>query len=230
MYDVFISCKSEDFPLARQLHEYLWKNRFRVFFSEFSLPQKGTAAFRENIDEALDASEHLIVVASSAEHLKSRWVKAEWGAFVNEVRSGRKDGNVVTIIFGDVEIKDMPLALRQYEVLKWEYARTPRLLSFLAPVQQEIFRIDTRDDRIYWGRRPTTHKDLKNITNNKRIDGDKKGRVVRVWKSSYNDRKRPQCNLAARIILKNREAAEGSRINLSGVVIEDNNGVILYPR
>lgn len=63
-----------------------------------------------------------------------------------------------------------------------------------------------------------------------RIDGDKKGDVVRVWKSSYDERGRSLCHLAAQLIMENEEAARQARVNLSEIVIEDNNGIALLPR
>ena len=48
----------------------------------------GSSDYRKEIDRALDASKHMIVVTSKKEHVESSWVEAEWGLFINEKRSG----------------------------------------------------------------------------------------------------------------------------------------------
>jgi len=76
----------------------------------------------------------LIVVLSSAENVRAGWVESEWGAFVNEKRSGRKQGNVVSVLFGEVSIEELPLALRQYAVVKWDKQGRDHILSLLLVV------------------------------------------------------------------------------------------------
>jgi hypothetical protein len=114
---VFISAKSEDYPLARRYHDYLAAQGVRVFLSSESLPELGTADYRAAIDQALDEANHMIVVTSSPQHVKSPWVEAEWGLFVNEKRSGRKPGNLLTVVSGKMQIEDLPASLRYYEVV-----------------------------------------------------------------------------------------------------------------
>ena len=228
-YDVFLSSKSEDYSFAQQVCEYLTQNEYRVFFSQRVLQEKGAADFRAQIDRAIEASQHLVAVTSRGQHVKGGWVEAEWGALLNEKRSGRKEGNVVTVTFGNVAIEELPLALRQFEVLPWTAEGKRNLLSFVAPVVQEIFRIDLRANRIYWGRRPTQHRDLIALPEDQRVDGDKRGNVIRVWRSSLDATRPGLCQLAVRLILENPEAARTARVRLSHITIEDNNGVVLYP-
>jgi len=52
----------------------------------------GNSDYRREIDRALEQAKHLIVVTSRKEYVESKWVEAEWGSFINEKRSGRKDG------------------------------------------------------------------------------------------------------------------------------------------
>ena len=114
---VFISAKSQDYPVAQRYHEHLTKCGIRCFLGEVSLKELGISDYREAIDDALDEATHMIVVTSSRENVRSSWVKAEWGLFINEKRSDRKSGNLVTIIVGDMQIKDLPASLRYYEVI-----------------------------------------------------------------------------------------------------------------
>lgn len=116
-YDVFISCKSEDYNIGRQVYEFLTNYRglnISVFMADRELRKRGNADYGTVIDEALDSSTHLIIVASNADYLKetSTYVYEEWHTFVEEIRSGRKKGNILTIFTDDVDLKDVPIALR----------------------------------------------------------------------------------------------------------------------
>jgi len=114
---VFISAKSEDFGFAQQVYDFLVSRGVPTFFSQESLPQLGDADFRKRIDQALDQAKHMIVVTSCKEYVESPWVQAEWGFFINEKRSGRKSGNLITLIVGSLQPKDLPPGLRYYQAL-----------------------------------------------------------------------------------------------------------------
>ena len=117
-YDVFISCKSEDYNIGRQVYEFLTNYRglsISVFMADKELRKRGNTDYGRVIDEALDSSTHLIIVSSNADYLKeetSSYVYEEWHTFVEEIRSGRKKGNIMTIFTNDVDLKDVPIALR----------------------------------------------------------------------------------------------------------------------
>jgi hypothetical protein len=131
-YDIFISKKSQDYSHAERLYRFLETNKKRVFISELSLPKLGNAEYMKAIDEALESSRHMIVLGTSAEHLRSGWVEAEWRVFLNEKRSGRKSGNVVTVITDGMKIAEVPMSLRYYEVVPYKDAFGQRLLDFVA--------------------------------------------------------------------------------------------------
>ena len=114
---VFICCKSEDYPQAAELVRYLMAKNIPVFFSQESLPNIGDADYRRAIDRALDEAEHMVVVTSSRENVQSPWVEAEWGFFINEKRSGRKRGNLITLALANLKPQDLPPSLRYYEVV-----------------------------------------------------------------------------------------------------------------
>ena len=117
-YDVFISCKSEDYNIGRQVYEYLTNYRglnLNVFMADKELRKRGNADYGKVIDEALDSSPHLVIVSSNADYLKeetSSYVYEEWHTFVEEIRSGRKKGNIITIFTDGVNLKDVPIAIR----------------------------------------------------------------------------------------------------------------------
>jgi uncharacterized protein YegL len=128
-YDVFISAKSEDNALAAKVYDLLSANGIAVFWSERSLARLARANFREAIDDALEASAHCVVVTSSAANVLSPWVKAEWGMFINELRSGNKTGNVITVLCGTLSIKDLPISLRPYQAVPM--SRLGEIVPFL---------------------------------------------------------------------------------------------------
>lgn len=114
---IFISAHSPDYHYAEQIYHFLVNNGLRVFLSKVSLPEMGIADYSEKIDEALDEAEHMIVVASRAKHLNASYVKAEWRFFINEKRSGRKPGNIITVAASDIQPRDLPPSLRNYEMI-----------------------------------------------------------------------------------------------------------------
>lgn len=129
--DVFISHKSADVKLAKQLYQYLSDLGLTVFESDESLPKLGSSDYRKKIDEALDMCNHMIVIGSSVENLNSSWVEAEWGFFINEKRSGRKSGNIITVITDDLKIDNLPASLRNYEVIVFNKNNFPRIAEFM---------------------------------------------------------------------------------------------------
>jgi hypothetical protein len=128
---VFICAKSEDYTEAGMLYEFFSARGIRAFFSPRSLPKLGAADFRRQIDDALESAVHLVVVTSSAANVRSKWVEAEWSMFLNEMRSGRKSGNVVTLLCGDCRAEDLPLSLRSQEALPFCPEAFEKLLSYV---------------------------------------------------------------------------------------------------
>lgn len=120
-YDIFISCKSEDYSIGRRIYEFIEsKLTFpaKIFLADKELRKLGIADYGKAIDEALDTSKHMIVVCSNPEYLKkdkSPYVYSEWHTFSEELKSGRKKGNLMTVLSGNIEIGDLPIALRNYQ-------------------------------------------------------------------------------------------------------------------
>lgn len=112
-YDVFISCKSEDYHFARKVYQYLREQNYNVFLADTELRQKGNAEYGEIIDEALDSATHMVIVATKPEYIMSAYVKSEWRTFIEEKRSGRKMGNIVTLI--EFTISELPISLRHFQ-------------------------------------------------------------------------------------------------------------------
>ena len=144
-YDVFISCKSEDYNLGRQVYEFLVNHRelnLKVFMADKELRKLGVSDYGKAIDDALDSSMHLIVVSSNVNYLKyetSPYVYYEWHAFTEDIKSGRKNGNIMTIFTTDVNLKNVPIALRSRQSFPFtEYSSIIDYLKVSEDVQPDI--------------------------------------------------------------------------------------------
>ena len=131
-YDVFLSSKSEDYPLAEAVYEYLSENGFTVFAASKELDKIGEAAYADAINSALDTCMHMIVIASSSQNLHSKWVKHEWSTFSNDLNSGYRDGNLLTIL-DNISPKNLPAGLRHQQSFKYESFKDGRILGYLKP-------------------------------------------------------------------------------------------------
>jgi tetratricopeptide (TPR) repeat protein/O-acetyl-ADP-ribose deacetylase (regulator of RNase III) len=140
---IFISAKSADYTHAQKLYEYLISQGLHVFFSKESLPQLGDADYRRAIDRALDAAQHMIVVTTNRAHVESSWVEAEWGFFINEKRSGRKQGNLVTLTVGGLLPQELPPSLRYYEVVPAGHEAFERILSYVRRTETRQTSVET---------------------------------------------------------------------------------------
>lgn len=128
---IFISCKSEDFELANIFYDFLISRGKKVFFSERTIPEIGNANYRRMIDDALDDAFHMVVIGSKRENIRSPWIEHEWGFFINEINSGRKKGNIISIITDPISIRDLPPSLRNYEVIQYDETQFEKALCFL---------------------------------------------------------------------------------------------------
>lgn len=137
-YDVFISFKNSgksgkqtpDAGTARKVHAALKERGIATFFSEESLAEKGSGHFSKTIERALDSARVLILVASCREHIESRWVEAEWDSFLQDVRSGNKEGELFILNCGDLKATDLPLFLRRQQMFK--ESDLEKMLSFVS--------------------------------------------------------------------------------------------------
>jgi TIR domain-containing protein len=111
----FISSNSKDYSIAEKVYQILTNCGRRPFFAQKTLKERGRTHFSIEIDQALDESASLIIVASTPEMFASPWFDQEWRSWINELRSGRKSGNVMTVVGEAFATKDLPFALRSFE-------------------------------------------------------------------------------------------------------------------
>ena len=104
-YRVFISFKSEDIAMAKDVYEFLAKHipSDSIFFSDESLKREGDVNYSRIINEALRDSLHLILVSSKMKYIYSKWVEHEWSTFSELKRKpyGDKFGNLIAILSSD---------------------------------------------------------------------------------------------------------------------------------
>ncbi|MBP3590541.1 MAG: toll/interleukin-1 receptor domain-containing protein, partial [Muribaculaceae bacterium] len=70
-YDVFISCKSEDYVYAEDIYTFLRDNGINAFLTSKELRSLGESEYRKAITSVLKDVEHIIVFASKAEYIDS---------------------------------------------------------------------------------------------------------------------------------------------------------------
>lgn len=134
-YEIFISSKSEDYFLAEQIYNYLAKNGYSVFLASMELQKIGESAYSLAVDSALDVCTHMIVVSSSIDHIKSKWVQYEWNTFSNDVKSGYKTGNLITILTDNIELKLLPASLRHQQSFGFDTYRN-NILGYLPHINK----------------------------------------------------------------------------------------------
>ena len=120
MYDVFISYKhtddlgnlTKDHHIAKQLYNDLSRLGYRVFFSEYSLEEKGTAEFKTEIDDALGSSKVLILVLTDKKHAEAKWVKYEWNVYYTDYLNDIRKELFLFTYTENVSIGELPITLR----------------------------------------------------------------------------------------------------------------------
>jgi hypothetical protein len=139
-YDVFISFKNllpdgrptRDSIIAREVYDYLFERGLLVFLSNISLESLGTSEYKKAIDDSLDKAKVLVAVGTSKENFESRWVRYEWDAFLNEILSGVKSTGCVFAYVEEVDIYDLPFALRQVQTFKHTTGTLEALFKFIS--------------------------------------------------------------------------------------------------
>ena len=104
--------------IAEQLHIFLVKKGFHVFFSNISLAKLGVAEYKNAIDDALDRSKILVIVGTSTENIVSKWVRYEWDSFFNDILSEKKPDGKVFAYIKNVKINDLPRSIRNTQCIE----------------------------------------------------------------------------------------------------------------
>lgn len=117
-YDVFISCKSEDYVYAHDLYDFLVEKGFKPFLADVSIKEAGYDVYTMLIGEVLEACNNMIAFATNVDYLKTTYVSSEWHAFVNDMNTGKKaTGRLINVLSPDVNIHQLPTWLRDKQCL-----------------------------------------------------------------------------------------------------------------
>lgn len=115
-YDAFISYKSENEVLAREVYEFLVKSGKEVFFAPVTLNNIGNSDYTEEIMKAIHHSAHMVLVSDHPAYLSTDWVKKEWEAFLK-----KGTGNLLIVLKGGSSkenVDGLPQILSQKQILK----------------------------------------------------------------------------------------------------------------
>ena len=143
-YDVFISCKSEDYKYAEEIYEFLTSNGINTFLASKELREVGDSEYRRAISNAMKSTYHMIVFASKAEYIDSSWVYYEWDMFLNAKLKGFKQGQIITIL-KDVKIESINMDLWKYESFTFENYKE-KLLDYVVTPRYSEMRKALRDN------------------------------------------------------------------------------------
>jgi hypothetical protein len=130
-FDIFISCKSQDYALAHGLYDYLEQNGFKPFLADNSIKEVGIDQFTALIGEVIDICQNMIVLASNPDYVATSYVTAEWHTFVNDINTGHKpNAKLVTVLTPNVDSHTLPAWLRDKQSFTTENYKDD-LLYFL---------------------------------------------------------------------------------------------------
>ncbi len=112
-FDVFISCKSQDYAQARGVYEYLKTNGFKPFLADQTLKEIGVDQYTAVIGEVINVCKNMVVFATHVDYLNTPYVHAEWHAFINDMNTGYKpNACLVNVLSPDIDIHSLPAWLR----------------------------------------------------------------------------------------------------------------------
>lgn len=120
-FDVFISCKSQDYALAHKLYDYLAFNGFKPFLADTSIKEVGIDQYTALIGEVINVCQNMIVFATDLDYVETPYVAAEWHTFVNDINTGHKpNASLVNILAPNINIHDLPTWLRDKQCFTTE--------------------------------------------------------------------------------------------------------------
>ena len=120
-FDVFISCKSQDYALAHELYDYLVYNGFRPFLADTSIKEVGIDQYTALIGEVINVCLNMIVFATNPDYIETPYVAAEWHTFVNDINTGHKpNAKLVNILAPNIDVHNLPAWLRDRQCFTTE--------------------------------------------------------------------------------------------------------------
>ncbi len=149
--DVFISFKNSDANglqtndsmLAKALYDCLTLRNIHTFFSNSSLLPLGQSVYKRAIDDALESTKVLVVIASCSEYLNSEWVKYEWESFHQDILSGIKKNCQIIPFLGNIAREQTPRSLRDFQTFHIDSASVEAVADFVEKALEKSSTSDT---------------------------------------------------------------------------------------
>lgn len=132
MYDLFISYKSSDRDIAKNLLDKLLEmdSNLSIFWSEKSLQEIGNADYTAAIENAIKNSKNMIVVGSVPDNFFSKWVSYEWKMFKHlQLNDNNNFYNNLLVAGDSILYSDLPIALQMCECIN--LSDTQKILKYL---------------------------------------------------------------------------------------------------
>lgn len=126
-YDVFICYKDSDLEKgiertsdsieAQELYIHLTNQGYRVFYSRESLRDKVGEKYEPYIFNALSTAKVMLVYGSSAEYVKSTWLKNEWHRYYKKIVAGEKHQESLIVACDGFSPSELPTILSSRQCL-----------------------------------------------------------------------------------------------------------------
>lgn len=149
-FDIFICYKetdstgrrTEDSVYAQNIYKELTNEGYKVFFSRITLEDKLGTEYEPYIFAALNSSNVMIVVGTSAKNLNSPWVQNEWSRYLNLIKSG--EDKVLIPVYKNMSPYDLP---EEFSYLQAQDMGKVGFMQDLVYGVKKIISQDTIDER-----------------------------------------------------------------------------------
>lgn len=148
-FDIFISCKSEDYVSANELFIFLEENDFKPFLADPYMREFGHDLYDDAIREVIGICDTMIVYATDAAYLSAPKVHEEWSIFSSEITTGRKNGKLLTVVSPSIRPDDLPIGLHHLECFttdKYKDSLIPYVLGNSEKDQNDLIHKDSQID------------------------------------------------------------------------------------
>ena len=148
-FDIFISCKSEDYVSANELFAFLEENDFKPFLADPYMREFGHDLYDDTIREVIRICGTMIVYATDAAYLSAPKVHEEWSIFSSEISTGRKNGKLLTVVSPSIRPDDLPIGLHHLECFttdKYKGSLIPYVLGNSEIDQSDLIHQDNQID------------------------------------------------------------------------------------
>ena len=137
--DVFISYKhhaedgevSKDYYVAKELYEALTEAGISTFFSDETIFRLGISDYKKAIDNALDNTHVLIVLATDIDYLSSGWIEYEYETFCEDILSGRNPTGIIVSYTDGINSKKMPRTLARFQNFDMKKNPVEKLVAYV---------------------------------------------------------------------------------------------------